>query len=190
MGAGATPAGWYPDVERPGGERYWDGSLWTEQRRGAPDSGGGFPSTPPGSTPPGSMPPGYGQQPQAFGQQPPSYGVPSEGAGGQPSQQPAFGSPAGYTPYGAAGTAYPPSQVAGWALGLSIAGLVLVCCGGILLCIPGAIMGWTTMRAIDRGEKNPDQRGNAKAAFVVGLVGLGLFAAIILFYGVTIVASV
>lgn len=27
------PADWYPDPELPGGQRYWDGSQWTEERR-------------------------------------------------------------------------------------------------------------------------------------------------------------
>lgn len=26
------PAGWYPDPERPGGQRYWDGSAWSGHR--------------------------------------------------------------------------------------------------------------------------------------------------------------
>jgi hypothetical protein len=25
-----TPAGWYPDPQAPGYQRYWDGSQWTE----------------------------------------------------------------------------------------------------------------------------------------------------------------
>lgn len=32
-GSMTTPAGWYPDTEVPGGQRYWDGSAWSDQRR-------------------------------------------------------------------------------------------------------------------------------------------------------------
>lgn len=183
MGAGATPAGWYPDVEQPGGERYWDGWLWTDERRSASDAASGFPSAPPESSPPtfgqaGQSAPGFGQQaPPYGGQQPPAYGAPGGGYG----QQPAFGSPAGYTPYGAVGSASTKSSAPGWALGLSISGLVLTfCCFGFLLSIPGTIMGWTSMKAIDRGEKDPSQRGLAKAAFIVGVVGLSLTVILIL----------
>lgn len=31
-----TPAGWYPDPDGSGGQRYWDGSVWTEHRSPAP----------------------------------------------------------------------------------------------------------------------------------------------------------
>lgn len=40
MSDGPDPvAGWYPDVEVPGGERYWDGTAWTEHRRPAAGTG-------------------------------------------------------------------------------------------------------------------------------------------------------
>lgn len=29
---GPVAAGWYPDPELPGGQRYWDGSAWTDHR--------------------------------------------------------------------------------------------------------------------------------------------------------------
>lgn len=67
----------------------------------------------------------------------------------------------------------------GWALGLSIAGLVLICCGGILLSVPGTIMGWVSMKAVDRGERDPNSRGTAKGAFIVGLVGIILFVVLV-----------
>jgi hypothetical protein len=28
-----TPAGWYPATDQPGTERYWDGTVWTDQTR-------------------------------------------------------------------------------------------------------------------------------------------------------------
>jgi hypothetical protein len=39
-----TPAGWYPDPEMPGQQRYWDGTQWTEHRApGAPQAPQQFP---------------------------------------------------------------------------------------------------------------------------------------------------
>jgi uncharacterized protein DUF2510 len=32
-----TPAGWYPDPERPGAQRYWDGFEWGQVDAGAAD---------------------------------------------------------------------------------------------------------------------------------------------------------
>ncbi len=150
MGAGATPAGWYPDAERPGGERYWNGSSWTEDRRPA-------------------------------GQAAPRYDAPQSSGAPQ-----SYGAPQGYQAYNTPGgfTSYPRSSNAGVALGLSIAGLV--CCG--LLAIPGLIMGRSEVKAIDRGEADPSQRGLALAAYIVGAITLALYVVLIAFYLVVIVA--
>lgn len=67
MGAGSTPPGWYPDAERPGGERFWNGSLWTEDRRPGPGQGAppgapqayGQPAVPDGYAPYGLQAPQY-----------------------------------------------------------------------------------------------------------------------------------
>ena len=39
-----APAGWYADAEQPGGQRYWDGQQWTEQREPPPQPGGAAPA--------------------------------------------------------------------------------------------------------------------------------------------------
>src|SRR5215210_3621127 len=41
-----TPAGWYPDPERAGQLRYWDGGAWTEHFSPIPE-----PPAPPGPEP-------------------------------------------------------------------------------------------------------------------------------------------
>jgi Protein of unknown function (DUF2510) len=38
------PAGWHPDPDGEGGERYWDGERWTTQRRGKPPTNDPEPS--------------------------------------------------------------------------------------------------------------------------------------------------
>jgi hypothetical protein len=49
-----TPAGWYPDPDGSGGQRYWDGSEWTEHRSPAAPE----PAEPPtAAEPPGSEAP-------------------------------------------------------------------------------------------------------------------------------------
>ncbi len=39
----SPPAGWYPDAENPGGQRYWDGHEWTDQRTSSAPPPGWYP---------------------------------------------------------------------------------------------------------------------------------------------------
>ncbi|MCL2542516.1 MAG: DUF2510 domain-containing protein [Nocardioidaceae bacterium] len=108
----SVPAGWYPDGQ--GGQRWWDGSQWTEHTQ----PGGGQPAAPEQPAAPsapsgfsGDMPtvvapnrasgypaPGAQQQPA---QQQPAYGQQAQQPYGAPQQ--GFGAPAGQPPYGAPG---------------------------------------------------------------------------------------
>ena len=46
-GAGtAPPPGWYPDPHSPGGQRYWDGTRWTEQAQGPQAAAPAVPKAP------------------------------------------------------------------------------------------------------------------------------------------------
>jgi TM2 domain-containing membrane protein YozV len=49
------PAGWFPDPERAGQLRYWDGTAWSEHRQPAAHPGTGMP----GSGEPGTVVPYY-----------------------------------------------------------------------------------------------------------------------------------
>ncbi|MEM7273791.1 MAG: DUF4870 domain-containing protein [Actinomycetota bacterium] len=81
---GAAPAGWYP-VDG-GGQRYWDGSAWTEHIAPAP-----------GATPPAPAPAAQ-----------PGSGFPA----GVGDAEPAWGATPGQVPYGQSPAAYPPGAIA------------------------------------------------------------------------------
>ncbi|ORB15704.1 hypothetical protein BST36_26985 [Mycolicibacterium moriokaense] len=79
-----TPAGWYPDPDGSGGQRYWDGSSWTEHR---------YPAAPPPPTPPPptpTPPPAAPAEPAASEQPTAVVNLPPEPASDEPaaSEQP------------------------------------------------------------------------------------------------------
>ena len=136
---------------------------------------------------------GHGGYPQHPGQQGyPQQGNPQYGYG-----QPAYGQP-GYANYGAAVPSGAPGQNANVALGLSIGGLasylIGFCCAplaliGLVLCGVGLFMGYRETQAIENGAADPAGRGAAKAAQVVGGIGVGLFVLGIALFGALFGAS-
>lgn len=66
----STPAGWYPDAEIPGGQRYWDGSQWTEHRTPPPAESAADPA--PASP---ALPPPDVSTVVAAGDEPPKKGL-------------------------------------------------------------------------------------------------------------------
>lgn len=89
----SSPAGWYDDPEDPTQQRYWDGSVWTDQRRapqGPPPYEGQFGQ--PGHTPQYGGPAQHGQVYGGGQPGPTQYGQPSQPQYGQPVQ-PQYGQP-------------------------------------------------------------------------------------------------
>ena len=73
--------------------------------------------------------------------------------------------------------AYPEKSQATTALVLSIFGLL--CCGG--LGVVGAVMANTEKQAIASGRRDAANQGMAQAAFIIGIVGAGLWILGIIF---------
>jgi len=114
--------------------------------------------------PPPPPPPPYQQQAyQQPGFQQPGYGAPGYGAPG--SGAPGYGQPAYY--------AAPNHESATTALILGILGLV-VC--PLVLSIPAWVIGRRAMNEIDASQGRIGGRGNAKAGYVLGIVGTAMGA--------------
>jgi hypothetical protein len=69
MSGQSTPAGWYPDPQDPGRQRYWDGAGWSEATQPAAPATPGYGA--PGYGSPYGTPVGYGMA--AAGPPPPNY---------------------------------------------------------------------------------------------------------------------
>lgn len=101
----STPPGWYPDGQ--GGQRWWDGTQWTEHTQPAQGAAPQAPQAP--QTPQSPQPPAGDQTVVApnraadQGGAPQGYGQPAQGQSyGQPSGQQAYGAP-GQQGFGAPG---------------------------------------------------------------------------------------
>ncbi len=106
-----------------------------------------------------------------------TYGSPNDGW-----QNPGPGAAAA-NPYG---QQYSQSSNATTALIVAIVSW-LVCC-----CIPSPValyLGKKELAAIDQGLVDPAERGKAKAAYIIGIIGTVLLVLGILFYGIAFIVS-
>ena len=155
-----TPPGQHHGQPGPGQQQHW------QQHHGQPG-------------------PGHQQHwQQQYGQQQydqPGYSQPPYGqAGGNP-----YGPSTNPYQQGYGYQAYSRSSQATTALILSLSGFFCCAIGAVV----GAAMGKSEMNAIDRGESDPSQRGTAQAAFVLGLIIIGLHVIPLLLWGVAILSA-
>lgn len=145
----SIPAGWYPDGQ--GGQRWWDGSQWTEHTQPAQGAAPAAPAEPAAPTPPVDpmqtvvappRNPDQGLPPQAGAGQPPS-GPPAGQTGGQMGGQPGYQQP-GVPPW----QSQPTTSGGGGGKGK----LIAIIAGAVVLVVVAAVLLFTVVL----GSSGPD----------------------------------
>lgn len=170
-GAGNPPPGWYPDPDKPGNRRWWDGIAWTDFSEPVESSGSG---PAPGA---GASPGPGGGQPGSGGGQPSGGGGQPGGGGGQPGGQSpaAYGGPpgayAGGPAFAGASAGGPAPKIDTW-LWQSIVATVLCC---LPLGIPGIVFASQAQTEVNnRNYPLAQQKAKQAKTFTLISVGLGL----------------
>lgn len=184
-------AGWYADPENPAGERWWNGSGWSDHKRDATAAAPVYSDPAPAPTDAGftfGSPATAGVRPDPYAPPPaaqPYSGASASYAPAQPGAAPA--APYAATPYTAApyGAAAPSSG----ANGLAIAGLIVSAAGWIILgslaAIAGIILsafGLSRARQLDAMGHPNSGRGIAMAGLVIGIVVFVISVVVVVIY--------
>ncbi|WP_309710783.1 DUF2510 domain-containing protein [Pseudolysinimonas sp.] len=163
-------AGWYADPENPAGERWWNGSGWSDQKRastvgGATVGGATFSGASVAATPVADS--------AGF-----SFGTPTADARPDPYAPPTYATQPAYapaSPYVAA--PYGAPAYGSRSNGLAIAGLIVSAGGwiifGVIASIAGIILSAFGLARAKRAEAagNPNSgRGIAMAGLIIGIV--------------------
>jgi hypothetical protein len=153
-------AGWYTDPENPAGERWWNGSGWSDQKRAATTA------VAPPTVAPVAEPTGF------------TYGNPAAAGRPDPYAPPTFTTPPAYAP----GSPYAPAPYGAPAYGarsngLAIAGLIVSAGGwivlGVIASIVGIILSAFGLARAKQAEAagNPNSgRGIAMAGLIIGII--------------------
>lgn len=166
-------AGWYKDPENPSGERWWNGSGWSDQKRAATVDAGftfGSPAAEPRPDP-------YAAQTYPA---PPAYTAPA-----QTTASPYVAAPYGAPAYGARSN------------GLAIAGLIVSAGGWIVFPfiapIAGIILSAFGLARAKQAEAagNPNSgRGIALAGLIIGIVLTVLGVLFIVLYAAFVMSTI
>ncbi|WP_395640051.1 DUF2510 domain-containing protein [Pseudolysinimonas sp.] len=160
-------AGWYADPENPAGERWWNGSGWSDHKRDATVVAPVYSDPAPAPVETGFT---FGS-PASAGARPDPYAPP-------PAAQPYYGAPAApYAPAPYAPAPYGAPAPGTGTNGLAIAGLIVSAAGWLILgglaAIAGIILsafGLSRARQLDALGHPNSGRGIALAGLVIGIV--------------------
>jgi hypothetical protein len=176
-------AGWYADPENAAGERWWNGSGWSDHKRDA-TSAVPTPETP-APEPPAAVTPAPVETGFSFGSPAPADPRPDPYAAPPAVRaQPYYSAPASYAPapYGAAA---PRSNTNG----LAIAGLAVSAAGWLVLgglaAIAGIILsgfGLARARQLEAAGQPNSGRGIAMAGIIVGIAVLVIGIVLVVVY--------
>lgn len=179
----APQPGWYADPENPAGQRWWNGSGWSDHKRDSTQ----VTATAAAPVPPPADSAGFTfgtSAPVSSEPRPDPYAPPAPGVA-----TPYYSSPYVAAPYGA------PAYGSG-INGLALAGLLVSAMGWIVLSVLGPIAGIILsafgLRAARQREAagNPNSgRGLAMAGLVVGIILLALAVIGIVAY-IAVIASI
>jgi hypothetical protein len=186
MSDSAPPAaGWYADPENPAGERWWNGSGWSDHKRAATVAETAAPVVAPVADPSGFAF-GTGAASAADGR-PDPYAVPTQPYYGAPTATPSAGSPYAPSPYSPA--PYGAPAYGGGTNGLALAGLIVSAAGwlvlGIIASIAGIILSAFGLAQARKREAagNPNTgRSLAMAGLIVGIVVTGIGIILVVSY--------
>jgi len=183
----APQPGWYADPENPAGERWWNGSGWSDHKRDSSETGTAAPAESGSATAAVTAatfapvaPGATGATDSAgftFGSSAPATSDPRPDPYAPPAQgvaTPYYSSPYVGAPYGA------PAYGSG-INGLALAGLLVSCIGGFVIFflgpVAGIILSVFGLRNAKQREAagNPNSgRGLAMAGLIVGIIAAAL----------------